>query len=79
MRAYLMFKSKEVKDAQVINKIRFWLRQHENTLFNSNWTALPELTNENGSFCRDSCPSQAWSFATLLDTLYDIRVVENAK
>ena len=35
---------------------------------------LPELTNRDGAPCRDSCTSQAWSSATLMDALYDLHV-----
>lgn len=32
---------------------------------------LPELTNKDGEVCGDGCQSQAWSIASILDTLYD--------
>ncbi|KXL43716.1 glycoside hydrolase family 133 protein [Acidomyces richmondensis BFW] len=38
---------------------------HENP-----WAGLTELTNRNGSFCADSCPTQAWSAGCIID-LYD--------
>ncbi|KAH9844424.1 glycoside hydrolase family 133 protein [Teratosphaeria destructans] len=34
------------------------------------WAGLTELTNRNGSFCADSCPTQAWSAGCIID-LYD--------
>ncbi|KAM0721639.1 hypothetical protein Q7P37_002564 [Cladosporium fusiforme] len=36
----------------------------------SPWAGLTELTNFNGSFCGDSCPTQAWSAGCIID-LYD--------
>jgi len=48
------------------------LARHYSHLCFSPWLGLPELTNSKGSFCKDSNPIQAWSMATLLDTLYDI-------
>ncbi|KAG8831109.1 hypothetical protein FRC18_007134 [Serendipita sp. 400] len=36
------------------------------------WAGIPELTNENGSYCHDSCRTQAWSNSTLLDFLHDV-------
>jgi len=48
---------------------------HFQHLNDSSWLGLPELTNSKGQFCRDSNPIQAWSHATLLDTLYDIQTL----
>lgn len=35
----------------------------------SPWKGVVELTNQDGAPCRDSCMTQAWSSATLLDAL----------
>ncbi|GAB7349549.1 hypothetical protein MBLNU459_g0249t2 [Dothideomycetes sp. NU459] len=35
------------------------------------WAGLTELTNEKGSFCSDSCPTQAWSASCLIDLYED--------
>ena len=41
----------------------------------SPWRGLTELTNRNGEFCPFSSPTQAWSFATLLELLYETEVL----
>lgn len=46
---------------------------------NDPWAGLPELTNENGSYCHDSCRTQAWSGSTLLDFLEDVHQVQQRK
>jgi len=42
----------------------------------SAWAGLPELTNERGAFCADSCPTQAWSASTILDVLEEMHQIE---
>ena len=36
------------------------------------WSGLPELTNKDGSFCEGSCPTQAWSVATIIEALDEL-------
>jgi len=35
----------------------------------SDYSGLAELTNKDGAFCKDSCATQAWSAATILEIL----------
>ncbi|OCK82729.1 glycoside hydrolase family 133 protein [Lepidopterella palustris CBS 459.81] len=42
----------------------------------SPWAGLTELTNKDGSFCSDSCPSQAWSAGCIIDLFQDAREYE---
>ncbi|GAA6056561.1 hypothetical protein JCM3770_004362 [Rhodotorula araucariae] len=48
------------------------LSRHRAHIAHDPWAGLPELTNENGGYCHDSCRTQAWSGSTLLDTLDDM-------
>ncbi|KAJ7623337.1 glycoside hydrolase family 13 protein [Roridomyces roridus] len=41
------------------------------------WAGIPELTNENGAYCGDSCRTQAWSASTLLDFMQEVHTLSN--
>ena len=43
----------------------------KSALINSWAVGLPELTQKDGQTCYDSCVTQAWSLAAILDTLFD--------
>ncbi|CAG2116623.1 unnamed protein product [Medioppia subpectinata] len=57
---------------QTVNYIQNLLSTHFQYIESSDWFGLPELTNKDGSNCRDSCPIQAWSHSTLLQVLHSI-------
>ncbi|KIR80314.1 glycogen debranching enzyme [Cryptococcus gattii EJB2] len=74
--AYLKFdrlagegKSSPTKTMHYISNILRNLARH---IENDPWRGLPELTNSNGSFCYDSCNTQAWSASTILDVLEEM-------
>ncbi|KPV77934.1 glycoside hydrolase family 13 protein [Rhodotorula graminis WP1] len=55
------------------------LSRHRAHISADPWAGLPELTNENGGYCHDSCRTQAWSASTLLDALDDMAQLAQAK
>ncbi|VVC27660.1 Hypothetical protein CINCED_3A023505 [Cinara cedri] len=66
LRAKLIFSTKKQETNSEIQHI---LSKHYEHLKTSVWRGLPELTNKDGAFCAGSCPTQAWSVATILETL----------
>jgi glycogen debranching enzyme len=45
----------------------------------SPWAGLTELTQKDGDFCGDSCPTQAWSAGCIIDLFQDAREYELAE
>lgn len=70
LRARLIFAKKLGKLKETEAETWTILTAHLKELRTSPWRGLPELTNENGSFCRDSCRTQAWSIATVLEVSF---------
>ncbi|RIB00968.1 glycoside hydrolase family 13 protein [Gigaspora rosea] len=80
LRAYLYFdtrvgRGKENKH-ETIHNITRHLKPHRESIETNAWAGLPELTNADGAPCHHSCPTQAWSAATILDLFDDIKKLE---
>lgn len=50
-----------------LHSINRYLSRHRAHIAESVYAGIPELTNADGEVCWDSCPTQAWSAATLLE------------
>jgi glycogen debranching enzyme len=81
LRAYLYFFTKapgfkvheqkmRVKEVEeMLKKPKEFIQDLERNKF----AGLPELTNENGAFCVDSCETQAWSMAVFLELVKEMQ------
>ncbi|KAF9045811.1 glycoside hydrolase family 13 protein [Hymenopellis radicata] len=76
LRAYLHFDllvgdgKTDIKDTlHHLHQVLLKPREH---IQSDPWAGIPELTNENGQYCSDSCHTQAWSASTLLDFLEEV-------
>jgi glycogen debranching enzyme len=63
---------------ETFNFIKQRMTAHNVHIHESEYKGLPELTNSNGSFCPDSCLTQAWSSGCLLEALYDMELIAKA-
>ncbi|RUS77596.1 hypothetical protein EGW08_014635 [Elysia chlorotica] len=82
LRAKLLFAGKmEASKKGTLEKTKLYINsvlcKHYQEILANPWQGLPELTNSNGQFCHGSCQSQAWSSATILETLYDMSLTED--
>ncbi|KAF4518496.1 hypothetical protein B566_EDAN009696 [Ephemera danica] len=76
LRARLQFAREVGGDAELRRTIaatKAYLSRHYTELCTSPWRGLPELTNKDGAYCRDSCRTQAWSMATILEVITLLR------
>lgn len=69
LRAKLHFAKHNNALEETIKSIKLTLSKHFVELQTSDWRGLPELTNTNGSYCRDSSRTQAWSMACVLEVI----------
>ncbi|KAG8949849.1 hypothetical protein FRC04_008152 [Tulasnella sp. 424] len=79
LRAYLHFervKNQDVTDA--LHRLHAALLVPRKFIQDDPWAGIPELTNENGTYCHDSCRTQAWSSSTLLDFLEDVHQLQKS-
>lgn len=83
LRAYLTFDTLagagRTDPTSTFHHIYEHLSRHRAHISSDPWAGLPELTNENGAYCHDSCRTQAWSGSTLLDALDDMAKLAAAK
>ncbi|KAA8897200.1 glucanotransferase domain of glycogen debranching enzyme-domain-containing protein [Sphaerosporella brunnea] len=80
LRAMLTFDSKRRKTKaerlEMLQQLAARMEGCINEITRTPWAGLTELTNENGSFCSDSSPTQAWSAGCLVDLFYDAEKVD---
>lgn len=59
--------------AKAVRFVRSILLAHRRAIQEEKFAGLPELTNSNGQKCHDSCATQAWSSAVMLEVEYDLQ------
>ncbi|XP_028161356.1 glycogen debranching enzyme isoform X1 [Ostrinia furnacalis] len=79
LRARLAFAHENGKHARTVAAAYAALAPHLAELRASPWRGLPELTNAGGAYCADSCRTQAWSSATVLEALHDLELARRAR
>lgn len=77
LRAYIIFDTQagvgKERPSETFYRVMAMTQEHRRHIKQSPWAGLPELTNQNGRECRDSCATQAWSSSCLLDALQTMR------
>ncbi|EFN70541.1 Glycogen debranching enzyme [Camponotus floridanus] len=78
LRARLHFASLIGKDElrRTIESTEAIISRHFIEASTNHWRGLPELTNKDGSYCKDSCRTQAWSASAIIEVLYDLQKIK---
>ncbi|CAL1548001.1 unnamed protein product [Lymnaea stagnalis] len=81
LRAKLIYASKlESKKPGTLLATKLYINsvlcKHYEEILTNPWRGLPELTNSEGKFCHGSCRTQAWSSATILETMHELTKLE---
>ncbi|XP_047985833.1 glycogen debranching enzyme [Leguminivora glycinivorella] len=79
LRARLAFAHDAGRWAKTLAAVHAALAAPAAELRRSPWRGLPELTGPGGAPCRDSCRTQAWSSACLLELLHELRAARRAR
>ncbi|QRV74089.1 4-alpha-glucanotransferase [Ceratobasidium sp. AG-Ba] len=81
LRAYLKFDllvgAGKKDQGETLHKLHQALLPARRHIANDPWAGIPELTNRNGEYCRDSCNTQAWSGSCLLDFLEEVHKLQH--
>lgn len=73
LRAVAIFGAKAGVEKSILNhRVNSMMLEHRKHIRSSPWAGLPELTQADGAHCPDSCATQAWSAAALLDALEEM-------
>jgi glycogen debranching enzyme len=82
-RAFLHFDLKRRKTpeerVETYQQITRRLAGMKKAIQESPWAGLTELSQKDGEYCGDSCPTQAWSASCIIDLFYDARAYELAE
>ncbi|EFA10130.2 hypothetical protein TcasGA2_TC012310 [Tribolium castaneum] len=79
LRARLRFAAANNQLARTVADTKVVLAKHFVELQTSTWRGLPELTNKNGAFCKDSSRTQAWSMSCILEREVVYKVEDEAE
>jgi glycogen debranching enzyme len=58
--------------SDLLNYIYSIISPHAKYLKIDDWKGLPEIMNKDNSNCPGSCNTQAWSIATLIESLFEL-------
>ena len=74
---YIIAKLNLCNDHDTIMKMYSLLIPHSKHITKNEWRGIPELMNKDNTICPGSCNTQAWSIATILEALHEIKLRQN--